>query len=295
MLARLRLSVTLSGQRFPVSATRSRLPVTPFGHVPRLRLPVFVQLDCDAPRDDRFDGTIRRDRVASLDLSVVDSGSQRVMRTPRQIAKASEDYFLVSIQTAGTGRVRQDGREAALRPGDFALYDSTRPYQLEFAEPFQQLVLMLPGEQLRSLVRDTQRLTGTAGCGRQGAGQLLIRMLDTLRNDVDQLQPAGLSQHQRHRLRLGLQRRRTLQSSPSGSASASARANGGRATHPPAEHRKRLRPNLSPRRHEGTKKTETTVWPFPALHRAQRWRMQAAHHALSSFLGAFLRAFVSSR
>jgi AraC-like DNA-binding protein len=152
---------------------------------------VYVQLDCDAPRDDRFDGTIRRDRVASLDLSVVDSGPQRVMRTPRQIAKASEDYFLVSIQTAGTGRVRQDGREAALRPGDFALYDSTRPYELEFAEPFQQLVLMLPGEQLRSLVRDTQRLTATAVCGRQGAGQLLIGMLDTLRKDVDRLQPAS--------------------------------------------------------------------------------------------------------
>ena len=36
------------------------------------------------------------------------------------------------------------------RPGDFALYDSTRPYQLLFDDDFEQIVLKLPGERLRS-------------------------------------------------------------------------------------------------------------------------------------------------
>ena len=66
-------------------------------------------------------------------------------RTPALIARASEDYFLVSIQTQGRGVVSQDGRDAVLAPGDFALYDSTRPYQLTFDGPFQQFVLKLPG------------------------------------------------------------------------------------------------------------------------------------------------------
>ena len=78
---------------------------------------VYVQLDCDAlVAPDAFQGDIRKDRLATLDLSQVTSCPQDVHRTSRQIAKATEDYFLVSIQTQGTGRVRQDGREARLRP-----------------------------------------------------------------------------------------------------------------------------------------------------------------------------------
>src|SRR5687767_11581420 len=93
---------------------------------------VYVQLDCDCPAACDFSGRIERDVLAGLELSVVESQAQHVRRTPRQIAKASEDYFLVSVQDRGQGAVRQDGRTAVLHEGDFALYDSTRPYELMF-------------------------------------------------------------------------------------------------------------------------------------------------------------------
>ena len=47
-----------------------------------------------------------------IDLSVVTSGAQNVLRTPSLIARSTDDYFLVSVQTRGRGRVRQDGRTA---------------------------------------------------------------------------------------------------------------------------------------------------------------------------------------
>ncbi|NLD54908.1 MAG: helix-turn-helix domain-containing protein [Burkholderiaceae bacterium] len=154
---------------------------------------VYVQLDCDAAERSGFRGSIRSHRLAQLDLSVVDSVAQRVLRTPRQISRAAEDYFLVSIQTRGRGVVSQDGRDALLQPGDFALYDSTRPYELGFGGRFEQIVLMLPGSQLRSMVRGTERLTATAVNGRQGAGNLMISMLRTLQRDIAGLQPASAS------------------------------------------------------------------------------------------------------
>ena len=152
---------------------------------------VYVQLECDTPRRDDFDGTIRTHSLAHLKLSVVESGPQRVLRTPGKISRATEDFFLVSIQTRGRGVVSQDGRIALLQPGDFALYDSTRPYELSFGADFQQMVLMLPGEQLRSMVRNTERLTASPVSGRRGAGHLMISMLETLRQDIDSLQPAS--------------------------------------------------------------------------------------------------------
>ena len=152
---------------------------------------VYVQLDCDAIERNDFRGSIQTHALAHLKLSVVQSRAQRVLRTPGQISRSAEDYFLVSIQTRGTGLVRQDGREAVLQPGDFALYDSTRPYELGFAADFQQMVLMLPGHQLRSMVRDTEALTASPVSGREGAGHLMISMLQTLRTDIDALQPAS--------------------------------------------------------------------------------------------------------
>jgi AraC-like DNA-binding protein len=151
----------------------------------------YVQLACDALQRDDFSGSIQSHSLAHLKLSVVESGAQRVLRTPGQISRAAEDYFLVSIQTRGCGVVRQDGRDALLRPGDFALYDSTRPYELDFGADFQQMVLMLPGTQLCSMVRGTENLTASPVSGREGAGHLMITMLQTLRQDIDSLQPAS--------------------------------------------------------------------------------------------------------
>ena len=150
----------------------------------------YVQLECDAPAGtDVIDGEIVSDELATLQLSRVTSTAQFVRRTPALIARASEDNFLVSIQTKGRGVISQDGRDAVLGPGDFALYDSTRPYQLTFDNDFQQFVLKLPGPTLRTALRDTQRLTATTVCGDRGAGHLMIQMIRTLAEDIGSLAP----------------------------------------------------------------------------------------------------------
>jgi len=155
---------------------------------------VYVQLECDAVQQSgtgNFEGSIRQHTLPSLDMSVVTSGPQKVMRTPGHIAHSSDDYFLVSIQARGQGVVRQDGRDAVLSAGDFALYDSTRPYELLFEESFEQIVLKLPGDRQRGELRDTEALTATTVSGREGAGHLLLGMIRTLREDIDTLQPAS--------------------------------------------------------------------------------------------------------
>ncbi len=151
---------------------------------------VYVQLECDAAggRDD-IQGHIAVEDLSSLQLSRVTASPQRVTRTPALVGRASEDFFLVSIQTEGAGRVLQDGRAADLAPGDFALYDSTRPYTLQFEQPFQQYVLRLPGPTLRTALRDTHRLTASTVSGQRGAGHLMINMIRTLAADIDTLAP----------------------------------------------------------------------------------------------------------
>jgi AraC-like DNA-binding protein len=147
----------------------------------------YVELECDVRAGAPFEGSIVSHSLPGLDMSVVRSRAQRVMRTPSVISRASHDYFIVSLQTKGRGVISQDGRDAAMSPGDFAIYDSTRPYTLSFGEDFEEIVLKLRGDQLRSLVRGTENLTATTVSGRTGAGHLMASICHTLRDEVDTL------------------------------------------------------------------------------------------------------------
>ena len=152
----------------------------------------YVQLDCDAARPgESIDGEIRAHRLATLDFSRVTSTAQRVRRTAQRIARSSEDRLLVSIQTRGEGFVTQDGRTAKLQPGEFALYDSTRPYELAFERDFQQYVLMVPGQTLRAALPAVGRMTARTVSGQRGVGPLLVDMIRSLDCNVDALKPAS--------------------------------------------------------------------------------------------------------
>lgn len=129
----------------------------------------FVALDCDAPRSEDFAATLSSSALRDVQFSTVASRAQHVSRTPHRIRQAPYDYFLLSFQQRGTGRVIQDGRAAALRPGDFALYDTGRPYELVFDEDFEQLVLRVPRAYLARRVVRPERLTAIAYSSRSNS------------------------------------------------------------------------------------------------------------------------------
>ena len=54
----------------------------------------------------------------------------RVERTPSLARDAMEPCIFVNVQLSGASIVVQEGREALLRPGDLAIYDSTAAYTL---------------------------------------------------------------------------------------------------------------------------------------------------------------------
>ncbi len=131
----------------------------------------YVELDCAGMPREGFWGSVRAQAVADVEFSLVASLGHDVIRSPKQIAKSTREYFLVSLQTIGTGLIEQDGKQAHLDPGDFAIYDSTRPYRLRFGGEVQQAVLKLPRERLLRHLPAADcaaavRVRGTTGLGR---------------------------------------------------------------------------------------------------------------------------------
>lgn len=122
---------------------------------------VFVQLDCKSDLGTAFHGAITSSQLGPARCSTVSSSRQRVLRTPSRISRASEDFILIALGKRGAGAVLQDGRETLIQPGEFAFYDTTRPYELRFDDDFTQTIFQVPRETLHRRFAGTQSFTAT--------------------------------------------------------------------------------------------------------------------------------------
>jgi hypothetical protein len=85
----------------------------------------------------------------------------------------------------------QDGREAVLGPGDFALYETARPFRWSLRGEWELLVLTWPRAGIALDDAVSQQLTARALGGGDGLGAIVARMLRDLVVAPPQLSAAG--------------------------------------------------------------------------------------------------------
>lgn len=140
----------------------------------------FVPLDATPRNVDEFRGRLIHQDLGGIQLCDVAGTSLQVNRTARTIAQNDPGVIKLGLQLRGYCVVSQDGREAALTPGDFALYDTTRPYDLYFDETFRMLVLMLPADRLNLSKTALEKVTASRISGRHGLGALTSSLLTAM-------------------------------------------------------------------------------------------------------------------
>jgi AraC-like DNA-binding protein len=150
----------------------------------------FVALDIRADRRGGFTGTVRTADVGHLRVATVRSGSQAFRRTPGLARRDDTAYLQVGMITAGAATVAQDGREAVLGPGDFAVYETGRPFVWDVTGDWELLVLTWPRGAVGLTDTDSQQLTARA-LGRDGLGRMVGRMLNDLVTAPPELSAAG--------------------------------------------------------------------------------------------------------
>jgi len=134
-----------------------------------------------------FYGRVSAPWPGSQSLSIVTSTSQRTERTPNNIRMDLHEFVLCAIQLAGRDFVEQGGRQAATDPGEFVLYETTKPYTLLFDGPFEQLVLKLPRGVLSRPVVNLSSLTGRSIQAGRGAGAVARELIESLVRRGDEL------------------------------------------------------------------------------------------------------------
>jgi AraC family transcriptional regulator, positive regulator of tynA and feaB len=116
-----------------------------------------VPHDC-TPQDRRaFSAEIQSTELADIALVQYESTPMQNDVAVRHLTHANPDEILVRRQIAGAFVFEQDGREAALEPGDITLFDPRRPMRGKYLKGAKQLLLKVPRHQLEARVGDVRQ------------------------------------------------------------------------------------------------------------------------------------------
>ncbi|MFB7905988.1 helix-turn-helix domain-containing protein [Kitasatospora sp. NPDC056076] len=127
-------------------------------------------------------GRLASHRLGYVRISTLEADAARVSRTAALIARAplTEPQVGVGVQVSGRAVLEQDGRRAAVSAGGFVLYDTARPYSVDYPEGFRTHLFHLPRRLLGVPEHELRQVAGTAVTPAEGYGSVLVPFLNAL-------------------------------------------------------------------------------------------------------------------
>jgi AraC-like DNA-binding protein len=147
----------------------------------------FVPLEVSRVGSRPFRGKLRGVEVDTIHVHEITASAHQVERTAELLSAEDSRFYKASLQISGYGMLIQDGREAILRPGDLAIYDTDRPYSLVFEADMRMLVLMFPREMLGLPAQFVGNLTAHCFTSGDGLGDITIPYLQNIGRDLERL------------------------------------------------------------------------------------------------------------
>jgi AraC-binding-like domain len=140
----------------------------------------FVGVDVRAVVEEPIGGRVRAYDLRDLVVGVIDASGQGMVRTQQLIDRADAQYLLLTVQTRGTSRVAQGDRRSLLRPGECAIFESHRPFELNFDAAFEVWVFGFPRHLVRLAEDERRQLAARSVNCRTGLAGVASRALQDL-------------------------------------------------------------------------------------------------------------------
>lgn len=144
----------------------------------------FGGLESDLYGDTDFDGHMAASQAGDVVMTKLEANRHRVLRS-RNLARACDtSYLKIVAPWHGSAAVEQHGRQAFVRPGGWAIYDTTASYEIGNPERVEHLIVMLPKEQLIERGLRLEPLMARHVGGSQGIARVA---LETMRSTWQEL------------------------------------------------------------------------------------------------------------
>ncbi len=138
---------------------------------------LFGGLECDVYGDATFSGRVDVRHAGDVILTRLQANRHRVMRT-ESLARASDSAFLKIVAPLhGSAAVEQQGRQAAVGAGGWAIYDTTERYTVSSPQSSDHLVVMVPKSRLLIAGLQLGELTARHAGGALGISRVTLETL----------------------------------------------------------------------------------------------------------------------
>lgn len=170
-------------------------------------LRLFADVEIGAIPNPDFFGKVRSQKCEFLRVSDVGAAAQAVNRRHLQPTCREEDRYFAVLMLEGTECLEQDGNRAVIRPGDFSIYDATRPHYLTFENDWRQIIVSVPRTCINQLVVNMECRTATRISTDSPVGRVMRSFLESIASQIGQFTPiemARLSESITHLIALTL-------------------------------------------------------------------------------------------
>ncbi|WP_300342553.1 hypothetical protein [Nesterenkonia sp.] len=125
----------------------------------------------DVPRAETFAGSIRASQLFDVGLFTMTCQRHAAARSRAEIRATAREEVVLTLQRTGRMRLRQHGRQTTLQPGEFLLFTSADPVQLEGSDDYSALGVRIPVSRFRTAGTQLQEITARSFSADQGLGR----------------------------------------------------------------------------------------------------------------------------
>jgi AraC-like DNA-binding protein len=155
----------------------------------------WLPMECRPWQSADFCAQFRLSGLGSMQVVVMDVPPATVRRTPELISQADPDLLkMVLVRGGDSCVVAQDGRQARVSAGEFAMYDTRRPYEVvcgtDRGQPIQMMTFMFPPSLLPLSRNRIRQLAATSFQAGAGLGEVTSQFLLQLARNIDHYSPA---------------------------------------------------------------------------------------------------------
>ncbi len=139
------------------------------------------------PASENFRARIRSQSMSGVRMFDIVMDAHSSERTPALLSGDDTRIYGIELQIEGSSVIEQDGVRSVLNPGDYTLYDSTRPFKRFFDERVRIFVLRFP-QNMVSLPSHTMRTITAMRLGAdEGIGVVVSPFMQTIADNMDEL------------------------------------------------------------------------------------------------------------
>jgi AraC-like DNA-binding protein len=135
-----------------------------------------------------FHGSLRMGPLGSIGVSLFECDPCETERTRADLVHCRSDDFIVSLQLAGRSVMFQDGREAVIECGNFALLDTARPCGGLHQTGIKCLIITIPRQALQARLGNVAALMARSIPAHKPIAELASGFLRLLPERLDALE-----------------------------------------------------------------------------------------------------------